>query len=290
MMKTAILLSATAMAVCEAATTVSVLDFGSSVRRTTATNPDTTVHGVSTFWGALHHNKIQTEGMTVVPDLFSRPEASVVVGIMGSGVDLDNMPTVNGLVNTENVAKGHLVLEGQKGKNLLHKIGPARKAEASDFVERCKHQLAHKKVSAVSVKVNSENAVDLDTQIAALIKELQGRNVVVHLVVEEGEGVARRRLSTRRLEDEQQNDEEEDEQDNNGNNNNNAYYGYGYYDADGDFITPYKTMFQIQYFNVVLWVSVGLAVSFFYGIFMTLDMPLEADTLLFGESAKMMGE
>ena len=40
--------------------------------------------------------------------------------------------------------------------------------------------------------------------------------------------------------------------------NSNGYYGYGYYNAYGEWVTPYKTMFQIQYFNVVLWTSLGL--------------------------------
>ena len=46
-------------------------------------------------------------------------------------------------------------------------------------------------------------------------------------------------------------------------------------------------MFQIQYFNMVLWTSVGLTVVLFYTIYQMMDMPLEADTLLFGESAKI---
>jgi hypothetical protein len=49
-------------------------------------------------------------------------------------------------------------------------------------------------------------------------------------------------------------------------------------------------MFQIQYFNVVLWTSIGLVVLLLFVIWLVIDMPLEADTLLFGESAKMMGE
>jgi hypothetical protein len=68
---------------------------------------------------------------------------------------------------------------------------------------------------------------------------------------------------------------------------NNAYYGYGYYNAYGEWVTPFKTMFQIQYFNVVLWTSVGLVVVLFFVIYLMIDMPLEADTLLFGESAKI---
>jgi hypothetical protein len=49
-------------------------------------------------------------------------------------------------------------------------------------------------------------------------------------------------------------------------------------------------MFQIQYFNVVLWTSITLVVLTFATVSMMINMPLEADTLLFGESAKMVGE
>jgi hypothetical protein len=73
-------------------------------------------------------------------------------------------------------------------------------------------------------------------------------------------------------------------------NNKNGYYGYGYYNRYGNYATPYKTMFQIQYFNVVLWTSITLVVLTFATVSMMINMPLEADTLLFGESAKMVGE
>ena len=77
----------------------------------------------------------------------------------------------------------------------------------------------------------------------------------------------------------------------NGNANaNNGYYGYGYYNAYGEWVTPYKTMFQIQYFNVVLWTAIGLTVALFFVVYLMITMPLMADTLLFGESAKMVGE
>ena len=57
-----------------------------------------------------------------------------------------------------------------------------------------------------------------------------------------------------------------------------------------NWVTPYKTMFQIQNFNVVLWTSIVLVIVLISTIYMKIDMPMEADTLLFGESAKMMAE
>ena len=72
--------------------------------------------------------------------------------------------------------------------------------------------------------------------------------------------------------------------------NDNGYYGYGYYNAYGEWVTPYKTMFQIQYFNVVLWTAVGLIIVLLFSVYLMMNMPLMADTLLFGESAKMSFE
>merc|ERR1712150_107932 len=94
----------------------------------------------------------------------------------------------------------------------------------------------------------------------------------------------------RRLEDEKDGEGEEGEDgDNNNNNNNNAnyngFYGVGYYNNYGEWVTPYKSMFQIQYFNVVLWTSIALTIVLFYSISLMVGMPLMPDTLLFGESA-----
>jgi len=91
-------------------------------------------------------------------------------------------------------------------------------------------------------------------------------------------------------ENEDENQEEDGDGENANGNANNGYYGYGYYNAYGEWITPYKTMFQIQYFNIVLWTSVGLVLVMFFTVYLMINMPLMADTLLFGESAKMMGE
>lgn len=49
-------------------------------------------------------------------------------------------------------------------------------------------------------------------------------------------------------------------------------------------------MFQIQYFQVVLWTSLGLVAIVYYSIYLMVNMPLMADSLLFGESAKVADE
>merc|ERR1711957_185233 len=101
----AVVVSALASSLVDAATRVAVIELGASgtVRRTTASSrEETSVDGVASFWSALHGygRRLQHAGMTVVPDLFSRPESGVVVGLTGSGVDLDHMPTLNGLLTS----------------------------------------------------------------------------------------------------------------------------------------------------------------------------------------------
>ena len=119
-----------------------------------------------------------------------------------------------------------------------------------------------------------------------------GRNIIVHLVIEEESSSVHPRANSRRLEDQNQQEGQNEQEQNNGGaeGENQRYFGYGYYNDFGEWVTPYKTMFQIQYFNVVLWTSVGLAVVLYFTIYLMMYMPLEPDTLLFGESAKLPEE
>jgi hypothetical protein len=89
-----------------AATNVAVLEFGNrgTVRATTNAEPDsatTTVEGVASYWWALtggvddragHRQQQQQRlhpGMSVVPDMFRRPDSGLVIGI--SNVDVDSL-------------------------------------------------------------------------------------------------------------------------------------------------------------------------------------------------------
>ena len=140
------------------------------------------------------------------------------------------------------------------------------------------------KLEAVSVHVeNTEAAASVDASISRVLKsiakeaEKSGSTILVHLVVDDADVPARRRLLTeRQLED-------------GGDNNENSYQIPGEY-VNGVFVTPYRTMFQIQYFNVITWTAVGLFGILFAANMMTMNMPLMPDTLLFGESAKMVAE
>ena len=82
----------------------------------------------------------------------------------------------------------------------------------------------------------------------------------------------------RRLED-QNNGEDE-----NNNNNQNAN------NQNQNSNSNYKSMYEIQTFNLYLWTAVGLFVIVFMVIGAFIDMPLMPDTLLFGETAKIGGD
>jgi hypothetical protein len=305
----------------EAATQIAVLEFGKggTVRRTdaSASFPATTVEGVTSFWNALHRGRrLQHAGMPVVADLFRKADVGLVLGLSGSGVDLDHMPVTSSLFDTDNSAvSGHMEVEGMHCGKLLSKVDGVETVPASSpftAVKEALHKQAGKNggVSGVQMTVDASNLATVDSEMSALFEDLQsiaessGKTIVLHLVVEEERGANRRRLlSSRRLEDEaagenqnqQQNQQQqqnaEGEQNNNANNGQeySGYYGYGYYNAYGEWVTPYKTMFQIQYFNVVLWTALGLIATLFFVIYLMLYMPLEPDTLLFGESAKLVG-
>jgi hypothetical protein len=294
--------------IVDAATRIAVIELGASgtVRRTTTASSleETSVDGVASFWSALHGygRKLQHAGMPVVPDLFSRPESGVVVGLTGIGIDFDHMPTLNGLLmnrqgleeHDDNRVVGHMQVSGNQCKKMLKNVKKQQELSPDGSIrDAFENQAQELGISGMHVDVTSANAAAIDSQIASLLNEysssLDGsKTIVLHLVVEEEDGASRhgnlaQDVPQRRLEQE---DADADE-DANAQANNNGYYGYGYYNAYGEWVTPYKTMFQIQYFNVVLWTSLGLVAVLFFSIYLMIYMPLMADTLLFGESARV---
>lgn len=299
----------------DASTRVAVLELGASgtVRRTTSSSEVTSVDGVASFWSALHGygRKLQHAGMPMVPDLFSRPQSGVVIGLTGSGIDLDNMPTLESLLEgveekNENNVVGHMQVHGNQCKNMLKNVPDKQEYASGELRSAFDAQANQAGISGMHFDVSSDNAADFDAQLAALLRGYSSsETVIVHLVVEEEDGSARRRVLTselegktssatkeepiqRRLAEDEGEGEGEGDGDGDGDENNNSgYYGYGYYNAYGEWVTPYKTMFQIQYFNVVLWTSLGLVATLFFSIYLMIYMPLMADTLLFGESARV---
>jgi hypothetical protein len=294
--------AALALASADAATKVAVIELGPSgtVRRTTASYSETSAEGVVSFLSSLHgangRRKLQHAGMTVVPDLFRKPDSGVVVSL--SGVDLEAMPQVDSIMSNEGEhgVVGHMECPGSQSKAILKSIDVVE-VDVSSLKPKVEERAIESGISGVSISVTTETASDVDAQVSSLIEDLQkscsksGKTIVLHLVVQEEQGAARRRLMSRRLEEGGENNEEQNQDEGNGEDNGDSqysgYYGYGYYNAYGEWVTPYKTMFQIQYFNVVLWTSVGLVVILLFSLTLMVNMPLMADTLLFGESAKV---
>jgi hypothetical protein len=328
-MKVLLLSALAAVAVVDAATRVAVIEVGvgGAVRRTESKTAQTSVAGVASFWKVMHANptgggrKLQHAGMTVVPDLFRQADAGVVIGLLGSSVDLEEMPVTAGFVDEEgnnNGVIGHMRVEGTHCQSMMRHVDHVVQ-QVESIPTAATTQAQQGGLSGMTMTVDSsEKAAAVDAQLQQVIAVIDrqakqdGKTVVIYLVVEEDPAASRRRALTttstttvtastneqeqekmqhRRLNDEA--DAEDDANANNGDGNSNGYagyYGYGYYNGYGEWVTPYKTMFQIQYFNVVLWTAVGLTFTLFFTIFLMINMPLEADTLLFGESAKMVGD
>eukprot|EP00980_Cylindrotheca_fusiformis_P009242 scaffold2012_cov193-Cylindrotheca_fusiformis.AAC.14 len=298
MMKYLFVAAALFVASANAATRVAVIELGpaGTVHRSTSSHSETSAEGLVSFFSALHggggRRKLQHAGMTVVPDLFRKPDSGVVVSL--SNVDLDAMPQIDSIMTNEggeNGVVGHMKCHGTQSKDILKKVD-TEEVDASTLKPTVEAKAAESGMSGVNIEVTSENASEVDTQISTMVAEMQkschksGKTVVLHLVVEEEAGSARRRLTSRRLEEED-GDKEEEDRDEGGEGNSN-YYGYSYYNPNtGELVTVSKTMFQIQYFNVVLWTALGLVAVLFYSLTMMVNMPLMADTLLFGESAKV---
>lgn len=316
------------VAIVRAATNVAVLEFagktsGGIVRPTTSSNDSyTSVEGVTSFWKALHGSQrhLQQAGMPLVPDLFQKADSGIVIIVRGTAVDLDNLPNT-GRYDQSQAFVGTMQLEGTKSQELLRTnnnknqlLWNKEDMEEVESVEDLsvmiqKHAQKDGLSAVVLNQVDSSSVGKVDTLLSQTLQELPtlvaqlNKNVIVHLVIEEDAAVDRRRqlssssstANRRRLDEERDGEQEQnggsgDEGEGEQNENYNGYYGYGYYNAYGEWVTPYKTMFQIQYFNVVVWTAIGLFVVLLFTIYLMIYMPLEPDTLLFGESAKMVGE
>jgi len=297
--------AATILAAVVDGTSVAIVEYGNegTARRTTQTSSLTSAPAVGSFWSSMHQGvkregkprrfSKQHPGMTIVPDMFNKPDGGFVIGISGEGIDLEVMPTVAALLNEDNDALGHFYVQGDHTEKLMDKADAGKKVKPASFKNKAlpkmndavdKDEPNHLEAVYVDVSTKDE-AADVDSQIAEVLASLakltkeSGGTVIVHIVVDEpvmkkdiSESVEREdenEGSRRRLEQDGGEDGDED---------------------DSDSSNQQKTIFQIQYFNVVLWTAVGLVSILFFSITLFMGMPLMPDTLLFGESAKMMGE
>lgn len=295
-MKTILSLGLATMAsLASAETTIAVLEFGAgnTVHRTTTSSTTSSPAGVASFWNVMHRRTkraVQHAGMSVVPDLFNRADAGIVIGISGIGADLASMPTASALLGESNSdVVGHIHVAGQKSRDLMERASKGVESISDkDSFGKTLASTAEKAarglegIEAVSLNVeNDAAAAEADAQLGRMLKALKkqaaqnGKTVIVHLVVEDGRKLQSSDSSAtseeshrRRLDDKNEN--------NNNNNNNGETYVYGY-----------KTMNEIQNFNVITWTAIGLVATLFMVLSYFVDMPLMPDTLLFGEIAKM---
>lgn len=300
------------------ATTVAIKELGQGgvLHKTSPASPTSSAGGVMSFWKSMHdaddngvtreYRTVQYPGMSVVPDLFSRPNGGIILGLTGPEVDLASMPTVASLMEQDDIANGHFYLVGNQGRKLMRHLNAPHVA-SGEFVQlvesKGKEAVAKEgnKLEVLSVHVeDTQEAAAVDESIRRLIQSVQeeakkaGSSIVLHVVVDQEEeevSRGRRRLvavdeeSRRQLAENQGNNQNQGQQNDEG-----TYQIPGYYDDNNNFVTPFRTIFQIQYYNVVQWTALGLFTILFAANYMTMNMPLMPDTLLFGESAKMVAE
>ena len=276
-----------ALATVADATKVAVIEFGNGgvVHNTAASLSTSSPNGVMSFWRSMHdagsdgqprkERATQYPGMSVVPDIFKHADGGVVVGIVGSSIDLESMPTVAAILK-EDGAVGHIQMDGNHGKHLMKRLS-SKPLHASEFENSLESKAnasmttEGNKIEAVSVSIDeAKDAADVDAALSRMLKkiakdaEASGSSIVVHLVLDENDVDVRRRLED----------------------NNNYYTDYSDIMANSN----YKSMFEIQYYNIMLWTALGLFGILLSANLMTMYMPLMPDTLLFGESAKMVAE
>lgn len=269
---------AASMSSVSAGSTIAILEFGpgGSIHRTTSSATESTSSAVLSLWNVLHRPSkrgytSQHPGMSFVPDLFTKADAGIVIGLRGES--LKSMSTAMSLLSASapNVV-GHIHVP-EEGAVLMKGVESLPRENISRSLHLTAETAARgnlQGMATVSLAVdNDEIAAVADEQLVSMLNTLKKqagasrKTVVLHIVVEE-EG--RRRLNE---------DEEREEEGENQNNNNDYSNG--------------KTMYEIQTFNLFLWTAVGLVVLVSIVIGAFIDMPLMPDTLLFGETAKMAG-
>lgn len=310
-------LAGSAAAAATKQTTVTILEFGKGGTVHVAANNNkaptsitTTPAAMTSFWKAMHPSKNGKysshgyAGMSVVPDLFTKADLGVIVGLGGNVAEhLASMPTAMALLSggsNEDSVVGQVKISGHVTNALIKGVtAPNAKTAAvvtdkDDFGRRLSSSTTDEArlLDAVSLQVmDGADAKEADDQLHRLIQRLKdesaasGKTVVVHLVVETVVPESVVSANRRRL---QENDNQQNQQQNqNGQNQNgqnqqqngeNGYTNYSY---------NYKTMYEIQTFNVITWTTVGLVVIVFMVMGAFIGMPLYPDTLLFGFSTKV---
>merc|ERR1711957_316692 len=161
------------------------------------------------------------------------------------------------------------------------------------------------RLESVGINIGSdESAAEVDASLSSSLKAITNHSkqnsatFIVHIFVEENEEVFNTRLmNRRRLEDANDDGEEDDAAAADEEEDADMYYAgqsYGnqfmYQKANGVYYNPYRSINEIQSYNVLLWTAIGLFTILFTAFYKMLNMRLLPDTLLFGESAKVVAE
>ena len=307
-MKSILSLGLTALAAitplsCADETTVTILEFGpgGTVHRSTSTSTESNSAAVTSLWNVLHNpttnNKQSTisqqhAGMSIVPDLFTKPSSGIIVKLQGDEYKSMKMAQTlldSSATSSKNNIVGHVHIPGQVGTNLMESATKTYSLNKGDGVIPSEEIVVHLSktasntdnlsgVETITLNVNTkDDAKNVDKHLTNMLSTLKKqavdnkKTVVVHVIMEDGDN------NRRRLED-QNNGEDENNNNQNANNQNQNQN------------SNYKSMYEIQTFNLYLWTAVGLFVIVFMVIGAFIDMPLMPDTLLFGETAKIGGD
>lgn len=211
--------------------------------------------------------------MSIVPDFFKKADAGIIIGLQGKS--LESMPIAKSFLGegaaVDNVV-GHIHVPGQAGADLMKfasskDVEMVSKEDMGGRLQSTAETAARGAIDgmeALSFTVDNDDvAAEADAGLGRMLKALKkqaatnGKTVVVHLVMDS---------TRRRLDENNQNGEGENQNNNNG-------YAYNY-----------RTMYEIQNFNLFLWTAVGLLTILFMVISAFINMQLFPDTLLYGET------
>ena len=277
-------------------TTVTVLELGPgapSVHRTTSPDAAVPASAVASLWGSLHPARDRPRrqrggrrappaapgtapGMPLSSDPLVSPDAGLVVGLSGPSAGRAARAVLASAAGAGARDAGTVAVAGADAHRDLMAAAGAAESTGADGAERAAEAaLGGGRGAMAAASLSVGDGVAASEAGAGLVRALEaikksGKSVVIHLVVEEGEEgeSARRRL------DEQDGGEEADQEE-------------GDQQSSSSSTSGYKTMYEIQTYNLYLWTSVGLVVilSMVMGAF--IDMRLYPDTLLHGAATKV---
>jgi len=254
---------------------------------------------------AGHRRRMQEPGMALVPDMFQKADGGLAVFLVAGESEqelkmMESQPVYSKLVKEK--------IGGFEIKQTDESLMKSSFSEGVPFISsRVSEDVVLVKVAAVvaekgnqlqAIAIEVEDASQADQKLASIINGLKKEDgtYVLHVVLDDAVK-SRRRLTSANTNQQRNLSESEDGEEDNNNSNDQQDDQDNQNNQDGDnrdgnygnsSDDNFRSMYEIQYFNVVLWTALGLLTILFYAVLLMINMPLMADTLLFGESAKMV--